>query len=79
MHAQIHLSQATYGIGGVSKVINSPRSKFLEIDRLTAPVSRNIEHIAAAKAEDVIQNLDFRGEEHQTNSTKKMFPFSCLS
>lgn len=46
--------QATYGIGVVSKVRNDSRSKFLEIVQFRTQVSRNIERILAAKAEDAI-------------------------
>lgn len=60
-----------YGIGVVPKVINYPRSKFLEIDQFTVPVSRNIEHITAAKAEEVIQNLDFRGGKHHKQRAQR--------
>lgn len=49
------------------------------LDRLTACVSRNTEHITAADAEDAVQNLDFRGGKHQTNSAKKMSPLSRIS
>lgn len=46
--------QATYSVGVVSKVRNDSRSRFLEIVQFRACVSKNIEHIIAAKAEDVI-------------------------
>lgn len=41
-------------------------SGFFEVDQFTASVSRNTENTTAAGAEDVIQNLDFRGGKHQT-------------
>lgn len=65
--------QATYGIGVVSKVRNDSRSKFLEIVQFRAQVSRNIERILAAKAEDAIQNVCFRGEKHQASNTDSSF------
>ena len=56
LHAQIHLSQATCGIGVVSKAINYPRSKFLEIYQFTAPVSRSIGTYYCSKG---LQNFSF--------------------
>lgn len=79
LHAQIRLSWAKHGIGVLSEVMYYCRSKFLEIDQFTAPVSRNIEHVTAAKAEGVIQNLDFKGGKQQRSSTKKTSPFLCFS
>lgn len=77
LHAQIYVSGCIQ-IGVVSKVRNYPRSKFLEMDQLPADWTW-IEDVTAEQAEDVIQNLDFGGGKHQTNSTKKMSPLSCLS
>lgn len=54
-------------------------SGFLEAGQFTVSVRRNTEYMAAADAEGVIQNLDFRGGKHQTNSTKKMSSLSRVS
>lgn len=59
MHAQERVPQAIYGIGAVSEVRHDLRSK-LPV-QFKGHVSRSIEYINVAKAEDVTAELRFQG------------------